>query len=51
MIASDVLQQAVPSGPHKMPKASASDPLRAAAKKIRSGVLGRDVEIHATGRK
>lgn len=32
MIASDVRQQAVPSGPHKMPKASASDPLRAAEK-------------------
>ena len=37
MIASDVRQQAVPSGPHKMPKASASDPLRAAAEKLEAG--------------
>ena len=37
MIASDVRQQAVPSGPPKMPKASASDPLRAAAEKLEAG--------------
>ena len=51
MIASDVLQQAVPSGPHKIPKASASDPLRVAAEKLEAGFRGRDVEIGATGRK